>query len=292
MSSPPRIVVVGSLNIDLNYLVDRIPVAGETVASRGVVRHLGGKGANQATASAKAGGTVSLVGAVGDDSDGELYLDSLEKSGIESLVSLKAAVPTGSAIILSESSGENLIVIEAGANDRLSPGDVDRALASRDEIDIVLLQLECPLETVERAARIGRERGAIVVVNPSPWSDAFLDLGIQFDVLVVNESEALHLGDRAFTMCEHLITTRGSDSTIYRNSSGESFEVPAFQVSAVDTVGAGDTFTGSLAVALGEGKEMTEAIRFANAAGALATRQLGAQSAMPRREDIEELCKC
>lgn len=291
MTSPPRIVVVGSLNIDLNYLVDRIPVAGETVASRGVVRHLGGKGANQATASARAGGTVSLVGAVGDDSDGEFYLDSLAKKGIESLVLPKTEVPTGSAIILSESSGENLIVVEAGANALLSPGDVDRALASRNDIDIVLLQLECPLESVERASRIGKERGAIVVVNPSPWSDEFLEVGIQCDVLVVNQSEASQLGDRAFSICEHLITTRGSESTLYRNRSGESFEVPAFPVSVVDTVGAGDTFTGSLAVALGEGEEMPEAIRFANAAGALATRQLGAQTAMPRREDIEELCK-
>lgn len=292
MSSPPGIVVVGSLNIDLNYLVERIPVAGETVASRGVVRHLGGKGANQATAAARAGGRVSLVGAVGDDSDGEFYLESLSKEGIRSLVSPKHDVPTGSAIILSESSGENLIVVEAGANARLHPGDIDAALHPSEEFDVVLLQLESPMKTVVRAAQLACERGARVVLNPSPWTDDLLDADLLCDVLVVNGIEAEHLGDRAFSICEHLITTRGSDSTLYRNRSGDSFEVPAFRVAVVDTVGAGDAFTGSLAVALGGGKEMPAAIRFANAAGALATRQLGAQTAMPRREDIEELCKC
>ncbi len=288
-SSPPQIAVFGSLNIDHNYLVEHIPVAGETVSSRGVVRHFGGKGANQAVAAARAGGVVTLAGAVGCDADGEAYLAALEKNGVRPRISQKQGWPTGSAVILSAQGGENLIVVEAGANAGFRPDDVAAAYDSLEQVDVVLLQLECPLETVQRAAQLGRQRGATVIVNPSPWTDEFLDAAIPCDVLVVNETEARGLGDRALALCNHLITTRGAAPTACRNVRGESWEVPAFSVSVTDTVGAGDTFAGALAVALGEGHLMPEAIRFANAAGALATAKLGAQSAMPSRDEIEKL---
>ncbi|MEM7699570.1 MAG: ribokinase [Verrucomicrobiota bacterium] len=286
-SAAPAIFVVGSLNLDHNYLVQRIPVAGETVASGGVVRHFGGKGANQAVAAQAAGGQVTLLGAVGDDDDGRGYLERLASKGVNTRA-IKSCwrQPTGSAVILSEASGENLIVVEAGANSEVTPEFVDGHRRKLEQADVLLMQLECPLPAVRRAAEIAREAGAIVMINPSPWHSGFLMQEVPCDWLIVNQTEAEAAGKRLESLAENIVITQGSSPTLVRSGSEPEQVVPTFDVEPVDTVGAGDAFAGALAVAIGEGLAPLEAIRFANGAGALATSALGAQKAIPSREKI------
>ncbi len=289
-----KIVVVGSLNIDHTYLVDFLPREGETIASREVQVSHGGKGANQAVSAARAGGETQLVGCVGSDSVGESYLRSLEGDAVSTAgVSRETSKPTGSAVILTESSGENLIVVEAGANALVSEAVVENSRAAIEEADVLLLQLEVPLASVKAAAAIARAAGTLIVFNPSPWDVKAFDERFPIDYLIVNEGEATSLtSGRSHSEIvdrwglKALLITRGGASTLYHEEGGLFGEVPTIPVDPVDTVGAGDTFAGAFAVAIGAGHPAAEAIRFANAAGALATTQVGAQSAIPRKEQI------
>ncbi len=303
MSAKAKIAVVGSLNIDFTYLVARIPAPGETVASRGLQVTFGGKGANQAIAAHRAAGAVELVGSVGSDDHGARYLEALLREGI-GVESVKAVpgLPTGSAAIVVEASGENTIVVEPGANGAVNGEMIQRSRPAIEEADVLLIQLECPLEALAQASEMARASGIKIVVNPSPWSAAFLSAGILADYLIVNEREAalllnatpellegLETGKAKELGVEALIITRGARSTLVVARDAERvLEVPALSVTPVDTVGAGDSFAGALAVAIAEGLPLERAVRFANAAGALATQKRGAQSAIPFRKQIEE----
>ena len=283
VSSGPSILVLGSLNVDRTLRVPRIPVPGETLTATATYITLGGKGANQAVAATRAGGQVSLVGCVGDDEAGNDYLAHLTREGIDrQAVRVDPVEPTGSASIQVDDAGENTIVVHPGANHTLTPEHHDEHTALFEQADVLLLQLECPLSTVARAIELARSAGTPVILNPSPWQpDA---AALEADVWIVNESEDAQLPDKPDAI---RIITRGAAPTIVRAPGQSEFTVSPPSVDPVDTVGAGDTFAGAFAVAWAEGRPLAEAVRFANIAGALATLQAGAQSAMPRRTEIE-----
>lgn len=283
----PRIVVVGSLNVDHTLRVPHIPAPGETLTSSSMLTCFGGKGANQAVAAARAGGAVSMIGCVGQDDFGTRYMEYLQSEGIDTGGILRSELPTGSALIAVDDRGENSIIVNAGANHAITPEDIEKHAGLIRGAEALLLQLECPLAVVRRAAEIARDAGVRVVLNPSPLSEAYLAARFAVDVLIVNEGEAAQITPQRTlpeAMCRHLIITRGADSTLSITGNGMA-EIAPPKVSPVDTVGAGDTFAGAFAVASSEGRE--DAIRFANAAGALATLKAGAQPAIPTRVEIE-----
>jgi ribokinase len=302
MKNPaPIIAVVGSLNVDHTFHVREIPTRGMTVPAAGAITCYGGKGANQALAAARAGGAVRMIGCVGADAAGENYVQALEAEGLDlSGITRSVTEPTGSAFILVDDSGENLIVVHGGANQTLQPTDVEKNQDAIISAQMLLLQLECPLPAVRKAAALAQAARVRVILNPSPWHDELRHTPIPTDVLIVNEHEAsLLLGadwptlvqdpaalcDSAHTQC--LIITAGSSPTrVFSRTEKKPLVISPPTVTPVDTVGAGDTFAGALAVALGEGLSLTAAVHFANTAGALATLKAGAQPAIPTRAEI------
>ena len=281
MASPPSIVVVGSLNVDHTLRVPHIPAPGETLTSSSMLTCFGGKGANQAVAAARAGGRVAMIGYVGVDDFGTRYIEALKAEGIDTSGISRSETPTGSAFIAVDEAGENSIIVNPGANHAITPADIEKQAERIRAADVLLLQLECPLPVVRRAAEIAREAGVKVVLNPSPLSEAFLTDRFDVDVLIVNEGEAAKITpDRNLKQakCLQLLITRGADSTLSITEAGLSEFMPP-KVSPVDTVGAGDTFAGAFAV--------SNDIAFANAGGALATLKAGAQPSIPTRHEIE-----
>lgn len=296
------IVSCGSLNMDLVTRVARAPAAGETVLGSNYVLHQGGKGGNQAVAAARLGAEVRMVGAVGSDEFGDSLLAGLAAGGVDTRFVQQLEGASGAAFITVEEGGENRIIVSPGANAALAPGLLDGAAFA--QADALLLQLEIPLETVLAAARLGREAGATVLLNAAPPVPGLLDRLTDVGVLVVNEPEAAVLLDRpgaespeealdqARLLGERVpsgVITLGARGAVWWDSTGDSGAVPAFPVETVDTTGAGDAFTGALAVAVAEGQPLSSAVRFAAAAGALATTGHGARAALPERRAVEEL---
>ncbi|MFM7605279.1 MAG: ribokinase [Prosthecobacter sp.] len=282
METPrPSIVVVGSLNVDHTLRVPRIPAPGETLTSSSMLTCFGGKGANQAVAAARAGGRVAMIGCVGVDDFGTRYIEALKAEGIDTSGILRSETPTGSAFIAVDDAGENSIIVNPGANHAITVADLETHAELIRGAEVLLLQLECPLPVVRRAAEIARDAGVKVFLNPSPLSEAFLADRFEVDVLIVNEGEAAQVmpdGDFNQAKCRQLILTRGAASTLHMTADQvEAFPPP--KLTPVDTVGAGDAFAGAFAV--------SGVIAFANAAGALATLKAGAQPSIPMRNEIE-----
>ncbi|MFI6867438.1 ribokinase [Nocardia sp. NPDC050406] len=278
-----RIVVVGSINMDLVTTVGRRPEPGETVAGESFALVPGGKGANQAIAAQRAGAEVEFVGAVGTD----LFADDLARNLGDAQVDTARLRclpgPSGIAAIVVDGGGENTIIVVGGANARmteLTAADID-AIA---HADILLCQLEIPVDTVAAAARHAHDHGTTVLLNPSPVREVPPALWAQVDIAVVNEGEAEQLGS-ALAAVPHVITTLGGDGAKYRGPHGETHSHPGVPVQVVDTTGAGDTFTGALAAHWHEGPET--ALAWACTAGALATTTLGASASIPTYEHIE-----
>lgn len=299
-----RVTVAGSLNMDLVARAPRIPQPGETIIGRDFRNVPGGKGANQAVAAARLGAEVSMVGRVGGDTFAEPLLENLAADGIDhTYVTRDPEAATGVALIVVDDAGENSIVVASGANARFSPADVEAAEEALANADVLLLQLESPLETVLRAAELARARGAKVLLNPAPAQALPEELLSLVDALIPNETEAALLTDRAVRSeeeareaartllasgVETVIVTLGERGALLAQEGGVSM-VPAFSVEAVDSTAAGDAFVGSFAVALAEGRPLEEAVRWGNAAGALATTKMGAQPSLPTREGLERL---
>jgi len=297
---------VGSLNTDLVVRAPHIPRPGETVIGGDFLTMPGGKGANQAVAAARLGASVAMVGRVGTDGFGQQLLANLAAAGVDHrLVVEDADAATGVALIVVEDSGQNSIVVASGANMRLSPNDVAAAESAIASAQVVLLQLESPLETVRRAAEIARAHNVTVILNPAPAQPLPADLLTLIDILTPNESEtALLTGDQIQTPSEieaaayklrrmgarMAILTLGERGALLAEADGTEI-FSAFDVTPVDTTAAGDAFMGGLAVALGEGQPLPEAIRWGNAAGALATTRMGAQPSLPSREELEHLLR-
>jgi ribokinase len=270
-----RVVVLGSLNVDLVAAVERHPRPGETVLADGPLqRFAGGKGGNQAVAAAAAGARVSLVGAVGSDDSGRAYLARLRSRDVDvSAVRTIDDTPTGQAWITVDDEGENSIVVIAGANDHVT-ADHLVALSDLGPGDVLLLQLEVPLRTVTTAARSAHGRGARVVLNAAPYAALPQDVAALADPLVVNEHEALQLADSDAAPTSVLVTF-GAAGCSWDGERSDG--LPVDDADVVDTTGAGDAFCGALAAALAAGATRLEAVTAASKAGAAAVRHRGAQ---------------
>jgi ribokinase len=269
-----RVVVLGSLNLDLVTQVDRHPEPGETVLGEGLQRLAGGKGANQAMAAAAAGAEVSMIGAVGDDEAGRAYVERLRSAGIDtSGVAVMDDEPTGTALIVVGEGAENTIVVVPGANGRVDQA----ALAPLDEMtpdDVLLVQLEIPLETVAAACARAAERGVRVVLNIAPYADLPAAVVQAADPLVANEHEAQLLGQTGTRPRSRLVTL-GPHGAVWDDLGLPAVDVPDDEV--LDTTGAGDAFCGALAAALARGEDREQAMQAALEAGGAAVRRRGAQ---------------
>ena len=265
-----RVVVVGSLNVDLVAMVERHPRSGETVLGTSLQRLPGGKGANQALAAAEAGASVTLVGCIGDDADGTAYVIGLTARGVGTAGVRRAAGSTGTALVVVDRAGENSIVVVPGANAEVASHDVDTL--DLDPDDVVLLQLEIPLPVVEAAIRRAAAAGARVVLNLAPYAALAPELLDACDPVVVNEHEASALARRPAS----LLVTLGPRGARWERH-GAVVEVVAPPVEVVDTTGAGDVFAGTLAAALAAGAEPPDAMTAAVAAAARSVTLPGAQ---------------
>ncbi|WP_336727840.1 ribokinase [Cellulosimicrobium cellulans] len=299
-----RVVVVGSANVDLVVDVPRHPGGGETILGGELRRNPGGKGANQAVGAARAGGAeTTFVGALGHDDAADLLLASLDRGGVRTDLVERVDAATGTALITVSPDGENAIVVAPGANSHVTVGaaQAERIAAA----DVVLAQLEIPLDVV-RAAAAARRPGALLVLNAAPSRDLPDDLWDTIDVLVVNEHEAADLvgptgetdsgalAQRLLARVPAVVVTLGGEGSLVaeRRAGGPLLTtVPAIAVDAVDTTGAGDTFCGVLAAALARGANLPDAARLAAAAGALAVTRPGAQDAVPDAADVVALAE-
>lgn len=280
----PVIVVLGSLNMDLIARSPRLPAPGETVAGSAFSTSPGGKGANQAVAAARAGGRVRMIGAVGDDEFGPALVGTLNGAGVDTGRIRRVPGPSGIALITVDDAAENTIVVVGGANAALIELDAgDRAAITG--ADLLVLQLETPLPTVTAAARLAAAAGVPVLLNPSPVRPLPAELLAAVHILVVNEAEAAALGD-VRPGGGHLITTLGAAGARYRGPAGAAAAMPP-PVRVVDSTGAGDAFTGALAVAWSCGAGPAAALRRACAAGALATTRAGAVA--PTAAEVDRL---
>jgi ribokinase len=294
----PRILVVGSINMDLVVTCDRVPAAGETVHGSSFLTVGGGKGANQAVAAARLGAKVSLVGRVGEDEFGRQLCAGLQNDNVDTRqVRSDPEAATGTAIILLDSTGENRIIILSGANGRVGEEEVAAARTLLHRSDAVLMQLETPIPVIAEVAQAARESGVLSILDAGPATHEAIEAGLPryVDIISPNESEAAILTGIAVTdlataaEAAHYLRKQGAPNVVMKLGSagaywlGEAGEahVPGFPVTPVDTTAAGDSFTAGLAVALASGFAMDDAIRRANASGALACLHLGAQPSLP-----------
>ena len=293
--APPRIVVAGSANMDLVGLAERLPQPGETVLGDGFVMTPGGKGANQAIAAARAGGRCTFLGAIGSDSFGVTINARLTASGVDTAGMRTSYGTSGVAVIMVDRAGENAILVSPGANNTfidLTPDE--RAVIAAG--DVLLLQQEIPVATVIAAAEAGQAGGTRVILNAAPARELPAELLAAVDLLVVNEVEAQAITGRGEPDMDALIEavprvvlTLGGEGAWYADRDGRSERVPPFRVDVADTTAAGDAFTAALAVAWGEGRDLVDSVRWANAAGAACVRKVGASNSLPTRADIEAL---
>lgn len=283
-----RIGVVGSINLDLVASGAPLPQAGETVTGARFAQHPGGKGANQALAARRLGAEVHMIGCVGDDALAEAALALLREDGVNvSGVMSEIGTPTGVALIAVSTEGENQITVASGANERVGPGDA----AGLPKCDVILCQLEVPVSAVTAAAEQAIQSGALMAINLAPAQNVPSELLRQADLLIVNEIESECYGDVLHQSGGMVALTLGGEGAVLFKNGQEIARVPAFPVQVVDTTGAGDTFCGALAVALAEGMQPEQALRFASAAGALAVTRPGAQPSLPRRAQVDEFLK-
>jgi ribokinase len=297
----PRIVVIGSSNTDMVVRVPSLPRPGQTVIGGTFFTARGGKGANQAVAAARAGGSVALIACLGDDTLGDETLAALTAEGIEvEGVRRISGTPSGVALILVDERGENSIAVAPGANALLAPDQVERCAEQLSPRDVLLAQLETPLESVLAAARAASRAGARVILNPAPARDLPDELLALVSVLTPNESEAARLSgvlvgeEHGLEDAATALLRRGVGAVVITCGAAGAYvataelreSIPGHRVEARDTTGAGDVFNGALAVALAEQISLVDAVRFANAAAAISVTRDGAQPATPRRAQI------
>jgi ribokinase len=289
------VVVVGSANVDLVWQGARLPRPGETVTDGTFRETFGGKGANQASASARLGAATAFVGCVGTDDRGARTRVELRDRGIDCTWLATAGTPTGVALIAVAAGGENTVLVAPGANRDLTAAHVHDAIAALARPGtVVLVSLEVPVEVAEVALRGARAAGATTVCNPAPFRDDGARCFASCDVVVPNRLEAEQYGGVAAILAAcppgaTVIVTRGAEGAQAHDASGEVATIEPFALDAVDTTGAGDAFCGALAARLAAGASLTDAARFACAAGALACTGLGARAALPDEAQVVAL---
>ena len=297
-----KILVIGSLNIDMVMKVDHMPTVGETILCDGMKLVAGGKGANQACAAGRLGTDVTMLGAIGNDSHGEMQRDSLRQSGVDvSGLITKERVSTGMAFITVNKEGNNSIVVVQGANAQFTPEDIEAHRDLLEECEIVILQLEIPMDTVLYAVKLARTLGKTVILDPAPVPEHFPEELYQYvDIIKPNESELSrltgiadaqnHLEEAVQIVKDHgvknVLVTLGGDG-VYLDTENESpVHIPAKKVEVVDTTAAGDSFTAALAAMLLEGKTLKEAAEFANQVSAIVVTREGAQDSIPTLQEV------
>jgi len=298
-----KIAVIGSSNVDMIIKSSRLPKPGETIGDGVFAKVNGGKGANQAVAAARAGGNVVFVSCLGDDDFAPAMLSNFKEDHIDTqFVFVEQKVATGIALILVDNNAENCISVAPGANYMLSTSLIKKAESVIKESEIILLQLEIPLESVLFAIELAHEHGKKVILNPAPAKKVDDERLAMIHTLVLNESEAEFLTglpvetdsqirEAAKVLFEkgpqNIVITLGAKGAYVKNTERDEF-LAGFKVEAVDTTAAGDTFCGALAVALMEDKSIFEAVKFASAASAISVTRLGAQPSVPSRKEIDE----
>ena len=296
-----RIIVIGSTNTDMVIKSKKLPSPGETILGGTFLINQGGKGANQAVAAARLGGNVTFVTKIGDDMFGSKSLITFRNEGIETKYILKDKEhPSGVAMINVDEKGENCIVVAQGANGYLSPGDIKDEIFGIDSSDILLMQLEIPMETVDYAAQRSSEKGIRVILNPAPAAKISSALLKRLFCITPNETEAeLLTGIKVFSIdsarkaalelynkgVPNVIITMGSLGAYLMNSEFSDL-IPVVPVKAVDTTAAGDVFNGALVVALSNNQNIVDAIAFANKAASISVTRIGAQSSAPYKNEV------
>jgi len=303
--TPSVITIVGSYVVGLTIRAPRFPVAGETLIGRDFNLGPGGKGSNQAVGATRLGAQCHLLVKIGRDTFSQTALDLYRQEGLdtENVIQVDEA-STGVAVITLNELGENHIVLDIGANDLLSPADVDRMEATIAESDVVMSVLEIRAETAGRAMALGRQAGALTILNPAPAQALPPEMLENVDVMTPNETElrillgmapddpgevealARELQSRGV---RNVVVTQGGQGAFVLMESGEAIQVPGIQVDVVDTTGAGDAFNAALGTALGQGRSLVEAARFAVVAGGLACTKLGVIPALPTRKEVEAI---
>ena len=302
-----QILVVGSSNVDLVLRIPRFHRPGETITGENLVTVFGGKGANQAVAAKRLGGSVRFITKMGNDHYGETYRNYLVENGFgRGDILQDKKYPTGVAVIEVNPKGENRIIVSPGANGCLTLKDVARLKQPWKEVGVFVTQLEIPLATVHKSLRMAKDRGVLTLLNPSPALRLPPGMLSLVDFLVPNEWEAQALTGVKLKVTQDLpklatkllamgtrnvVITLGAKGLFYKNKDTE-LRMPAFRVKAVDSTSAGDAFMGGLACGLSEDMPIDAALRFANAAGALATTKLGAQPSLPTRAEVDALAGC
>ncbi len=299
-----KIIVIGSCNTDMVIKADRLPIPGETVIGGTFLMNPGGKGANQAVAAARMGGNVTFVSKTGNDVFGKQSVELYNSEGINTkYIFSDPRNPSGVALITVDAKGENCIVVASGANASLSPADIESAKPEIETADLVLMQLEIPIETVEYAAEMASVKGIPVILNPAPARALSEQLLKRLYMITPNKTEAEILSGIKVTnwdkakQAADVISAKGVDIVVitlgslgaFIKENGKYHKVEAFPVTAVDTTAAGDCFSGSLCVGLSEGLSITDAVKMAAKASALTVTRMGAQSSIPYRKELTSL---
>ncbi|MGM0219834.1 ribokinase [Enterococcus sp. AZ126] len=294
-----KVIVLGSINMDMVMETDRLPKIGETLLGESIDYYVGGKGANQAVAAARIGSNVCLVGKIGEDTFGSKVYKHLEKEKIDvSAVTFEKNIFTGVASIF-KLKEDNAIVVLPGANMLLN--DIDDELNKKIQAeDVLLTQLEIPIETVKKGLALAKDKGAITILNPAPYNDSVIDMLPFVDIITPNETEFEGLLGHPITDSvqfekemlswsktndTQLIVTRGGEGISYTNENNV-ITIPAEKVTVVDTTGAGDTFNGILAACLAKGMTVSESIKISGKGATLSVTKLGAQTGMPTLTEI------
>lgn len=296
-----KIVVVGSINIDNTFKVDELPRLGETLITSCYNSSYGGKGANQAVAAARLGADVSMVGCVGNDIIGDKVIKNLqnEKINVDSIIKVNDAV-SGNAFITIDNKGDNTIIVYSGANEKLNCDIIESNEDTIKNADLMMTQLEIPIESIEKAMKIAKENNVKVLLNPAPVKNLPDSIYKLIDVITPNETELIKLTgmtnvkDGAKMLLEKgvksVIVTLGDKGSYYLDCNGEIFN-KSFHVDAKDTTAAGDSFNAAIAIKLISGEEIDKSLLYANAVGALTTTKLGAQESLPYKQEVEEFMK-
>jgi len=299
-----KIVVVGSCNTDMVIKADRLPIPGETILGGTFFMNPGGKGANQAVAASRMGGKVTLISKTGNDVFGKQSVMLYTTENIKTdFIYSDSKHPSGVALITVDSQGENCIVVASGANAYLNPSDIDKASSEIENSDLVLMQLEIPIETVEYVAEMASKKGIKVILNPAPARALSDNLLKNLYIIVPNKSEAEILSGIKVSDIESakqaadIISAKGVDIVVITLGSqgalikeyNEYLFVEAFKVDALDTTAAGDTFCGAFCVGLSEGRSIPEAVKLAARAAAITVTRMGAQASIPYRSELSSL---